>query len=136
MEKQYFIEKKIRKDNKKQQKRNASAEEVIFIFEKILEEWKTIKIYNTIIQNNHNSTILKKNVENISTGNTKVLKIELTEERYNYYLQLRQKVYQYHIDRKELKKKNKLDNNINLSKKSIDKELFTGEKCSEVNIII
>jgi hypothetical protein len=136
MEKQYFIEKKIRKDNKKQQKRNASAEEVIFIFEKILEGWKTIKIYNTIIQNNHNSTILKKNVENISTGNTKVLKIELTEERYNYYLQLRQKVYQYHIDRKELKKKNKLDNNINLSKKSIDKELFTGEKCSEVNIII
>jgi hypothetical protein len=136
MEKQYFIEKKIRKDNKKQQKRNASVEEVIFIFEKILEEWKTIKIYNTIIQNNHNSTILKKNVENISTGNTKVLQTELTEERYNYYLQLRQKVYQYHIDRKEIKKKNKLDNNINLSKKSIDKELFTGEKCSEVNIII
>jgi hypothetical protein len=136
MEKQYFTEKKIRKDNKKQQKRNASAEEVIFIFEKILEGWKTIKIYNTIIQNNHNSTILKKNVENISTGNTKVLKIELTEERYNYYLQLREKVYQYHIDRKELKKNNKLDNNINLSEKSIDKELFTREQCSEVNIII
>jgi len=117
MEKQYFTEKKIRKDNKKQQKRNASSEEVIFIFEKILEGWKTIKIYNTIIQNNHNSTILKKNVENISTGNTKVLKTELTEERYNYYVQLREKVYQYHIDRKELKKNNKLDNNINLSEK-------------------
>jgi hypothetical protein len=132
----FIIMKKERREKKRTTKRSISGEEVIYIFEKVLEGWKTIKIYNTIIQNNHNSTILKKNVENISTGNTKVLKIELTEERYNYYLQLRQKVYQYHINRKELKKKNKLDNNINLSKKSIDKELFTGEKCSEVNIII
>jgi hypothetical protein len=127
MEKQYFTEKKIRKDNKKQQKRNTSAEEVIFIFEKILEGWKTIKIYNTIIQNNYNSTILKKNVENISTGNTKLLKSELSEERYNYYVQLREKVYQYHIDRKELKK----NNTMNLSKQSGDKELFSGVSMKE-----
>jgi len=104
----YYTEKKIRKENKKQLKRNATGEEVIFIFEKILEGWKTIKIYNTIIQNNYNSIILKKNVENISTGNSKVYPDELSEDRYNYYLELRNKVYQYHID---IKNKKKIDKN-------------------------
>ena len=134
--KKVIEEKKKRREEKRKKRRGATPEEVIFIFEKILEGWKTIKIYNTIIQNNHNSTILKKNVENISTGNTKILHSELSKERYNYYVQLREKVYQYHIDKKELKKNNKLDNIINLSKQNRDKELFYEEESSKENIII
>ena len=96
MENKYYTEKKIRKENKKQLKRHATAEEVIFIFEKILEGWKTIKIFNTIIQNNPKSLVLKKNVENISTGNCKVYENELSSELYQSYLEVRQKVYQFH----------------------------------------
>ena len=65
----YIKIKKDRRQIKKTDKRNASAEEIIYIFEKILEDWKTIRIYNTIIQLNPNSPILKKNVENIFCGN-------------------------------------------------------------------
>jgi ASC-1-like (ASCH) protein len=89
-----------RREVKKKNRRNATGEDVIFIFEKILEGWKTIRIYNTIVQTNPNSEILKKNVENISTGNSKVYEKELTSERYQYYLELRDKVYQYHINKK------------------------------------
>ena len=42
----------IRRDKKCSNKHGATAEEVIFIFEKVLEGWKTVRIYNTIIQNN------------------------------------------------------------------------------------
>ena len=84
-------------------KRSVTGEEVIFIFEKVLQGWKTIKIYNTIIQNNVNSDIDKKKVETISTGNCKVYPTELNKERYHYYLNLREKVYKYntmdtHVD--------------------------------------
>ena len=113
MEIKYFKDKKDRRENKKKTKRNACAEEVIFIFEKILEGWKTIRIYNTIIQNNNNSNILKKNVENISTGNSKVYPTELSEDRYKYYIELRDKVYQYHIDVKNKKNIINTDNKIN-----------------------
>jgi hypothetical protein len=115
MENKYFTEKKKRKENKRKTKRNATAEEVIFIFEKIIEGWKTIRIYNTIIQNNSNSTVLKKNVENISTGNSKVYPTELPEDRYKYYLDLRDKVYQLHIDKKNEKNKSKISifSNVN-----------------------
>lgn len=100
---EYFKAKKIRKESKRKDKRHASAEEVIYIFEKVLEGWKTIKIFNTIIQNNPNSLVLKKNVENIYTGNTKVYETELNEERYKYYLELRQKVYDFHKSEKNNK---------------------------------
>ena len=92
----YIEIKKKRKELKKTDKRHANAEEVIFIFEKILEGWKTIKIYNTIIQNNPNSLVNKKNVENISTGNSKVYESEISSERFNYYIELRKKVYEFH----------------------------------------
>ena len=100
----YIENKQKRRENKKTERRHATPDEVIFIFEKILEGWKTIKIYNTIIQSNPKSTISKKNVENISTGNSKVYINELTEERYKYYNDLRQKVYEYHKNIKLLKK--------------------------------
>jgi len=94
--KKYIEIKKERRQKKKTLKRSASAEEVIYIFEKILEGWKTIRIYNTIIQNNPKSEISKKNVENISTGNSKVYQNELSEENYKYYNELRNKVYELH----------------------------------------
>ena len=81
---------------KKKDRRSATAEEVIYIFEKILEGWKTIRIYNTIIQLNPKSDVQKKNVENISTGNSKIYPNELSEERFQYYNELREKVYEYH----------------------------------------
>jgi hypothetical protein len=92
----YIEAKQKRREIKKKDRRSASAEEVIYIFEKILEGWKTIRIFNTIIQTNPKSLVLKKNVENISTGNTKVYESELSEDRYKYYLELREKVYAFH----------------------------------------
>ena len=69
---------------------------MIFIFEKILEGWKTIRIYNTIIQEKPSSLVTKKWVEQISTGNCKVFENELPKERFDYYLSLREKVYNLH----------------------------------------
>lgn len=92
----YIHIKKQRREIKRTDKRSVTGEEVIFIFEKILEGWKTIKIFNTMIQLNPNSLINKKKVETISTGNCKVYPSELSNEKYNYYLSLREKVYEFH----------------------------------------
>ena len=102
-----FIQmKKARREKKRTEKRSITGEEVIYIFEKFIEGWATIKIYNTIIQNNPNSCIDKKKTETISTGNCKVYKSELSKERFEYYTQLREKVY-------ELTKLNKNNNKNN-----------------------
>ena len=101
--KQKYIQMKSeRREKKRATKRDITGEEVIFIFEKILEGWKTIKIYNTIIQTNPNSLLDKKKTEVISSGNCKIYESELTKERYQYYLQLREKVYNYHLNMKSL----------------------------------
>lgn len=91
----FLIKKKERREKKRTNKRNVTGEEVIFIFEKILEGWKTIRIFNTIIQQNKESGVTKKKVEIISTGNIKVFETELSPERYQYYLTLREMVYKY-----------------------------------------
>ena len=91
----YTVNKKERREKKNTKKRNSNAEEVIYIFEKILEGWLTIRIFNTIIQNNPNSQIDKKKTEEIATGNCKIYPNELSKERYDYYLVLREKVYNY-----------------------------------------
>jgi len=96
MDKPQFLKmKQERRERKRTEKRSTSGEEVIFIFEKVLEGWKTIRIYNTLIQNNPDSNIDKKKTESIATGNCKVYESELTKERYEYYLSLREKVYEY-----------------------------------------
>lgn len=92
----FIAMKKERRATKRTIKRSITGEEVIFIFEKVLEDWKTIKIYNTIIQSNPNSSIDKKLTEQISTGNCKVYESELSKERFEYYTSLREKVYNYH----------------------------------------
>ena len=93
---QYNKAKKERRENKNTTKRNATPDEVFFIWEKVLEGWKTIKIYNTIKQTNPNTFLNKKKVETISTGNSKIYESELDNEKYNYYLTLRENVYTYH----------------------------------------
>ena len=94
----YIQMKKERREKKRTQKRDITGEEIIFIFEKVLEGWKTIRIYNTIIQNNPISLINKKKVETIATGNCKVFESELSKERYDYYLTLRRQVYDFYND--------------------------------------
>jgi hypothetical protein len=48
--KEHIQKKQQRREKKRTEKRSTTADGVIFIFEKVLENWKTIKIYNTIIQ--------------------------------------------------------------------------------------
>jgi hypothetical protein len=93
--KEYIQLKKERREKKKTCKRSIDGEEVIFIFEKVLEGWKTIRIYNTIIQNKPDSALDKKKTETIATGNCKVYPSELSNERFEYYKSLRDKVYEY-----------------------------------------
>ena len=69
---------------KRCEKRYITGEEVIFIFEKFIEGWTTIRIYNTIIQNDNNSSVDKKKVETI------------VSEKYKNYLELREKIYKLH----------------------------------------
>ena len=83
------------KKNKYIENRKATPEEIIYIFERVLEGWRTIKIYNVLIQNNKFTKLTKKIVEHISTGNVKIHPFELHEEEYNKYLSLREQVYEY-----------------------------------------
>ena len=91
----YLQMKSKRREKKRSNKRGATAEEVIFIFEKILEGWKTIRIYNTLIQQNPESDIDKKTTEIIASGNSKVYESELSRNRCQHYLKLRENVYEY-----------------------------------------
>ena len=93
---QYLAAKKERRIKKRTTKRDITGEEVIFIFEKVLEGWPTIKIFNTMKQANPPSNIIKKKVEVIATGNCKVFENELEPIRYQLYLELREKVYLFH----------------------------------------
>ena len=94
--KEFIKIKKERREQKRTLKRNATADEVIFIFEKILEGWKTIRIYNTLVQQNQSTNVDKKWVERIATGNCKLYESELHPEKYKYYIELREKIYEYH----------------------------------------
>ena len=48
------------KKNKYIENRKATPEEIIYIFKRVLEEWRTIKIYNIMIQNNKSTKLTKK----------------------------------------------------------------------------
>jgi hypothetical protein len=114
--KEKFIKmKKERREKKRTDKRSTTGEEVIFIFEKILEGWKTIRIYNTIIQKDPKSQINKKKVETISTGNCKVCESELSPERYTHYLNIREQVYEFHRHNKINKNNIETIDNINVT---------------------
>ncbi len=88
-------EKQQRKTNKYIENRKATPEEILYIFERVLEGWRTIKIYNIMIQNNKFTKITKKNVECIATGNVRIYPFELSEENYEKYSSLREQVYEF-----------------------------------------
>lgn len=90
-----FREKQQRKSNKYIENRNATPEEILYIFEKYLEGWRTIKIYNLMVQNDKFTKVTKKNVECIATGNVRIYQFELSEEDYEKYLSLRERVYEF-----------------------------------------
>ena len=92
--------KKDRREKKRTSKRSTTGHEVLFIFEKVLEGWTTIRIYNTLRQMDSLSETEKKKVEKIATGNCKVYENELISEDYQRYLELRQKVYDFHLQNK------------------------------------
>lgn len=94
------------KNIKKSNLRRSSVDEVIFIFEKVLEDWKPIKIYNVCIQNNPLSKIIKEDIENTITGNCKVFDFETTPEKFQLYNDLREKVYDYHKNKNKKNYKN------------------------------
>lgn len=89
----YLAAKRERRIKKRTDKRDITGEEVIFIFEKVLVGWPTIRIFNTIKQTTPASAVTKKKVEVIATGNCKVFENELEPARYQHYLELRPKVY-------------------------------------------
>jgi len=94
------------KNNKYIQNRKATPEEIIYIFKCVIEGWKVIKIYNTMIQKKPSTKLTKKIVENISTGNVKIHQFELEKEEYEKYINLRQQVYDYHLQNKKNKNVN------------------------------
>jgi hypothetical protein len=101
----YKDKKKERREIKRSKKRAVTGEEVISIFEKYLQEWKTIRIFNTMKQENPQSHITKEKVESIATGNCKIYPSEVVSpERYGYYLELREKIYLFREKRKQEKK--------------------------------
>jgi Zn-dependent M32 family carboxypeptidase len=97
---EYYKAKKERRKNKKFVKRHASGEEVIKIFEMVLNDKKSSQIINELKRNDPQSPIEKKYVNRIMTGNCKVNSEELPEDKYNYYCKLREEVYEYWRNKK------------------------------------
>ncbi len=82
----------VSKGNDKVERR-ATPDEVLYIFDKVLEGWKTIKIYNVMKQERSETKVTKKDVESIATGNVKIHKHEMNEEDYKKYEEKRKEVY-------------------------------------------
>lgn len=82
----------MRKDYKRIARRNATPQNIIFIFERILAGEKPIQIYNAIRRNEPANTITKEVVSVISSGNVKVFPYELSTDEYATYLDLLEKV--------------------------------------------
>jgi hypothetical protein len=91
---------KYEKFEKRKNERHATPDEILFIFEKVLEDWKTIRIFNVLQQENKETKLTKKDVENISKGNARIYQNEITPELFAKYQDVRQKVYDYHLSKK------------------------------------
>lgn len=77
---------------KRLKKRRANVDEIEFILNKTLEGWKPVKIYNVLIQEKSTSIINREWVDNISRGTVRVLKDEVTPERFQKITELKQQV--------------------------------------------
>jgi hypothetical protein len=82
----------MRKDYKRIARRNATPQNIIYIFERTLAGEKPIQIYNAIRRNEPANTITKEVVSVISSGNVKVFPYELSKEEYATYAELLGKI--------------------------------------------
>ena len=72
-------------------KRKICSDDIIFVIEKIIEKWKPMQILDYYIEHNKNNItidIIKNIKRNLTSGKSVIYKSELSEERYNYYLEL------------------------------------------------
>ena len=72
-------------------KRKITSDDIIFVIEKFIEKWKPMQILDYFIEHNKNNItidIIKNIKRNLTSGKTVIYKSELSEERYNYYLEL------------------------------------------------
>lgn len=98
---------------KKTKKRNASAEEVVYIFRQVLLQQRPVQIYNAIKRQTPESKVTKQWVEKIYTGNCFVSPNEFqSKNEYEEYCSLREKVYEYHREKKAEKKKLKQNQSL------------------------
>ena len=68
------------------------------------EAYKLVPLFNTYIQEKPTSKLTKEWVEKIALGNAKLFASELSPEKFKEYVELRQKVYDYHIAKKQTTK--------------------------------
>lgn len=87
---------KKEKFEKRKNERKSTPSEILYIFEKTLEDWRPIKIYNVMIQENPLTKITKKDVDNICNGNVRIESNEVSKEDYDKYQELRKAVYDKH----------------------------------------
>ena len=72
-------------------KREITSDDIIFVIEKFIEKWKPMQILDYFIEHNKNNItidIIKNIKRNLTSGKTVIYTSELSEERYNYYLEL------------------------------------------------
>ena len=92
-----YKEKKLkRREKKRSEKRDIGPEDVLFLFERVLQGFRTIQIYNELRKKNPGVNISKTKIEKYATGNCKVFESELPPDRYHSYLELREKVYTFY----------------------------------------
>ena len=72
-------------------KRKICSDDIIFVIEKCIDKWKPTQILDYFIEHNKNNItidIIKNIKRNLTSGKSVIYKSELSEERYNYYLEL------------------------------------------------
>jgi len=72
-------------------KRKITSDDIIFVIEKCIDKWKPTQILDYFIEHNKNNItidIIKNIKRNLTSGKSIIYKSELSEERYNYYLEL------------------------------------------------
>lgn len=81
------------RSKKRVSERHGTAEEIMYIFDKSLEGWKTIKIWNVLKQERPLTKLIKKDIDKIARGDARIEKFELNEEQYREYQEKRAKIY-------------------------------------------
>lgn len=97
------------RSKKKVSERHANPLEILYIFDKSLEGWKTIKIWNVLKQERPDTKIIKKDIDKIARGDARIEKFELNEDQYKEYEMKRAKIYEI---RKKARSVGKLEDSV------------------------